>query len=227
MNLPATSAPRVDRAPRVPGVFVALAVGAALLAGCSTTSWTPAATATDVANQGYQSGDGSTRKWPVADRSEPVTLAGTDFAGTAHDLTAWRGDVVVLNTWYAACPPCRAEAPDLAAFANDYAGRGVHVLGINGTDDVGAAQAFERTFAIPYPSLADTGGHAIAALQGAVPVQAVPTTVVLDREGRVAARILGLADPSTLRGLVDDILAEPAGSAAPVAGATTGATATP
>ena len=71
---------------------------------------------------------------------------------------------------------------------------------------------FERTFAVPYPSLADTGGHAIAALQGVVPVQAVPTTVVLDREGRVAARILGLATPSTLRGLVDDILAEGAGT---------------
>jgi len=139
-------------------------------------------------------------------------------------VTAWRGDLVVLNSWYAACPPCRAEAPDLVAFANDYAARGVHVLGINGTDDVGAAQAFERTFTIPYPSLADTGGHAIAALQGAVPVQAVPTTVVLDREGRVAARILGLADPSTLRGLVDDVLAE---SAAADAGATPGATATP
>ena len=227
MNLRATSAPWVNRAPRVAGGFVALALGAVLLAGCSTTSGTPAATATDVANQGYQSGDGSTRKWAVADRSGPVTLAGTDFAGTSQALTAWRGGVVVLNSWYAACPPCRAEAPDLVAFANDYAGRGVHVLGINGTDDVGAAQAFERTFAIPYPSLADTGGHAIAALQGAVPVQAVPTTVVLDREGRVAARILGLADPSTLRGLVDDILAESAGSAVPAAGATTGATATP
>ena len=223
MSLSVTGAPRATRVRRVAGGFVALALGAVLLAGCAT-SGTPAASATDVANQGYQSGDGSTRKWAVADRSVPVTLAGTDFAGTAQDVTAWRGDVVVLNSWYAACPPCRAEAPDLVAFANDYAARGVHVLGINGTDDVGAAQAFERTFTIPYPSLADTGGHAIAALQGVVPVQAVPTTVVLDREGRVAARILGLADPSTLRGLVDDVLAE---SAAAGTGATPGATATP
>ncbi|MGV8976857.1 MAG: TlpA family protein disulfide reductase [Cellulomonas sp.] len=230
MNRRAISAPRVSHAARVAGSLVALALGAGLLAGCTTTSKTPAGTTTDIANQGYQSGDGSTRKWAVADRSGPVALAGTDFTGTAQDVTMWRGDVVVLNSWYAACPPCRAEAPGLVAFATDYTTRGVHVLGINGTDDVGAAQAFERTFTIPYPSLADTGGHAIAALQGAVPVQAVPTTVVLDREGRVAARILGLADPSTLRGLVDDILAEPVDPAAPAASPTsgaTGATATP
>jgi hypothetical protein len=96
------------------------------------------------------------------------------------------------------------------ALATDYADDGVHLLGLNGTDDAGTAQAFERTFEVPYPSIADTDGSAIAALQGAVPLQAVPTTVVLDREGRVAARVLGLADGSTLRAMVDDVLAEPA-----------------
>ncbi|WNB86981.1 TlpA disulfide reductase family protein [Cellulomonas sp. ATA003] len=175
---------------------------------------TARATAPDVIGQGYQSGDGSTRTWPVADRGQPVTLSGTDFAGGAVDIEEWRGDVVVLNTWYAACPPCRAEAPDLVDLANDYADDGVHLLGINGTDDAGAAQAYERTFSVPYPSIADTDGSAIADLQGAVPVQAVPTTIVLDREGRVAARILGLAEGSTLRALVDDALAEPGTGAA-------------
>lgn len=164
----------------------------------------------DVADQGYQSGDGTTKTWAADDRGDPVELAGTDFAGAAVDVAAWRGDVVVINTWYAACPPCRKEAPDLAALATDFAADDVRVVGINGTDDVGAAQAFERTFGIAYPSIADTNGAAIAALQGAVPVQAVPTTVVLDRSGRVAARILGLADASTLTALVEDELAEPA-----------------
>jgi peroxiredoxin len=166
------------------------------------------------AEAGYVSGDGSTRTWAPEDRGDPVTVSGTDFAGAPAAVADWRGDVVVLNTWYAACPPCRAEAPDLVALAGDYADKGVHVLGINGTDDAGAAQAFERTFQVPYPSIADTDGTAIAALQGAVPLQAVPTTVVLDREGRVAARVLGLADGSTLRGMVDDVLSEtaPAGA---------------
>ena len=198
------------------GSRLAAAVAAALVlvAGCGAGGGAgggarDVAGVADVVGQGYQSGDGSTKTWPVADRGEPVELAGTDFAGVAIDVADWRGDVVVLNTWYAACPPCRKEAPDLVSLATDYAADGVHLLGLNGTDDVGAAQAFERTFAVPYPSIADTDGAAIAALQGAVPVQAVPTTVVLDREGRVSARILGLASSSTLRALVDDALAEP------------------
>ncbi|WP_421734793.1 TlpA family protein disulfide reductase [Cellulomonas sp.] len=164
----------------------------------------------DVADQGYQSGDGSTTTWAAGDRTGPLELAGTDFEGTAQDVADWRGDVVVLNTWYANCPPCRAEAPDLAALSTDYAADGVQVLGINRTDDAGTALAFERQFEVPYPSLADTDGAAIASLQGTVPINAVPTTVVLDRSGKVAGRILGLADPSTLRSMIDGLLAEPA-----------------
>jgi len=183
------------------------AVALLLLAGC-----TPGGQANpdDVADQGYQSGDGSTTTWAAGDRTGPLELSGTDFEGTAQDVADWRGDVVVLNTWYANCPPCRAEAPDLAALATDYAADDVQVLGINRTDDAGTAQAFERQFSVPYPSLADSDGTAIAALQGTVPVNAVPTTVVLDRSGNVAGRILGLADPSTLRSMVDGLLAEPA-----------------
>ena len=188
-----------------PAIVGALVAGLLLVAGCSSDD---AQGSTDVVDQGYQSGDGSTRTWVEAERSEPVEIIGTDFEGSPQDVTAWRGDVVVLNTWYAACPPCRAEAPDLAALATDYAPQGVRVLGINGTDDAGAAQAFQRTFEVPYPSIADGDRSAIAALQGAVPVQAVPTTVVLDRDGRVAARVLGAVEGSTLRALVDDVLAE-------------------
>jgi peroxiredoxin len=182
------------------------ALAVLLLAGCAPDS--PSTTPDDVEGQGYQSGDGSTTTWAAGDRTGPLELAGTDFAGTAQDVAAWRGDVVVLNTWYANCPPCRAEAPDLAALSTDYAADGVQVLGINRTDDAGTAQAFERQFEVPYPSLADTDGAAIAALQGTVPVNAVPTTIVLDRSGKVAGRILGLADPSTLRSMVDELLDE-------------------
>ncbi|HWS57028.1 MAG TPA: TlpA disulfide reductase family protein [Actinotalea sp.] len=193
-------------------VVIALVVLAVLatslsLAACSPVSggWTESGT-----EAGYVSGDRSVTVWEPADRTGPVELAGTDFAGAPVDVEDWRGEVVVLNTWYAACPPCRAEAPDLADLAADYADQGVRVLGINSTDDVGAAQAFERTFALGYPSVQDVDGSAVAALQGVVPVQAVPTTVVLDREGKVAARVLGLVEGSTLRALVDDLLDEPA-----------------
>lgn len=146
--------------------------------------------------------------WQPAERGEAARVRGKDFAGNDVDTGAWTGDVVVINTWYAACPPCRAEAPDLVAAAHDYAAQGVHFLGVNGTDDAGAAQPFERNFEIPYPSIADRDGAAIAALQGHVPIEAVPTTVILDRQGRVMGRILGRADPTTLQELIDTALAE-------------------
>lgn len=189
---------------RTTGTALLLA-GALALAGCAGGQAPPTEQSVD---QGYQSGDGSTTTWPAGSRQGPVELAGTDFEGQARDVADWRGDVVVLNTWYAACPPCRAEAPDLVAFAQDYADRGVHVLGINSVDAAGAAQPFQKTFSVPYPSLEDTSGAAVASLQGIVAVSAVPTTVVLDREGKVAARVLGLLDASTLRTVVDDLLDE-------------------
>jgi peroxiredoxin len=204
-----TTRPRAGRR----GGVAAVALAAALaLAACSGGDGT--ADEADVADQGYVSGDGSFTQWAAADREGPVEVAGTDYAGAAVDVADWRGDVVVLNTWYAACPPCREEAPDLVDIAHEYADDGVHLLGINGVDDAGAAEPFQTGFEVPYPSIDDRDKHAIAALQGIVPIQATPTTVVLDREGKVAARIVGLAEGSTLRALIDEVLAEDAGAAA-------------
>ncbi len=155
---------------------------------------------------GYVSGDGTVTTWDVGERGAPVALAGTAFDGASVDVADYRGQVVLVNTWYAACPPCRAEAPDLATLD---ARSDVQVVGVNGRDDAGTALAFERTFALSYPSIDDADGRAIAALQGLVALNAVPTTLVLDPEGRVAARIIGRVDPSTLAALVD----EAAGSA--------------
>ena len=193
------------RAVRGPVVLVAAAL---LLTGCG-----PAVEGglTDDGEQsGYVSADTSVTTWASGERPGPVQVVGQDFDGDPVDSSAWLGDVVVLNTWYAACPPCRAEAPDLVALAEDYADRGVQVLGINSSDEPGAALPFERTFEVPYPSVHDTDGSAVAALQGTVVLNAVPPTVVLDREGAVAARIIGRVDASTLRALVDEALAEAA-----------------
>lgn len=206
------SATRV-RAPR-PTLRRAL-VAAAALSGLLLTSCAADSGNTnpdDVAGQGYLSGDGSLRTWAEADRGDAVALIGTDFSGAAVDSTAFAGDVVVLNTWYAACPPCRAEAPDLLEVATARASDGVQFIGLNGTDDAGAALAFEREHSITWPSIADTNGSVVATLQKVVPVQAVPTTVVLDRQGRVAARVLGQVDATTLDGLIEDVLAETPGA---------------
>ncbi len=150
---------------------------------------------------GYVSGDGTVT---VMDGTEQVNLAGTSFEGDAIDIADYRGQVVLINTWYASCPPCRAEAPDLAELdARD----DVQLIGVNGRDDAPTAAAFERTFAIEYPSIDDSDGAATAALQGIVAMNAVPTTLVVDTEGNLHARIIGTADPSTLRSLVDEAAA--------------------
>lgn len=180
------------------------------LTGCASDGGRQAESSVSGAAQGagYTAGDGSFTTWPAAQRRDPVDVSGTTFGGEDVALAEARGDVVVLNFWYAACPPCRAEAPDLNAFARDYADRGVRVLGVNPRDDAGTAQAFERTFGTPYPSIADTDASVVASFESVVPLQAMPTTLVLDREGRPAARVLGQIDPDVLRGLVDDVLAE-------------------
>ncbi len=177
---------------------VALGLAAALLlAACTPTQ--------DYANPGYVSGDGTVTEWAPADRSDAVEVAGTTYAGDELSLADLRGEVVVVTTWYAACPPCRAEAPRLVAIdARD----GVRVVGINSRDDAGAAQAFQRTFDVTFPSIDDADGRAIASLQGLVALNAVPTTLVLDRDGRVAARIIGLADAAVLGAIVDGLEAE-------------------
>src|SRR5699024_450438 len=109
--------------------------------------------------------------------------------------------------WYAECPPCRKEAPDLAALADEFDGE-AHFLGVNHINEPETALAFERRFELPYPTLRDEDAAGVAALQEFVALQAMPSTVVLDGEGRVAARILGLADKSTLKALITDTLAE-------------------
>lgn len=182
---------------------VAAATGTVLLlTACAAESG-----ASDVVGQGFVSGDGTVQQWEPDDRDDVVVVAGTTFEGDEVSTEDWRGDVVVLNTWYAGCAPCRAEAPDLVAMADERADEGVHVLGINTEDEAGAALAFQRTFDVPYPSIEDRSGQVVAGLSGVVPLQAVPSTVVLDAEGRVAARVVGQVAGSTLDALVDDALA--------------------
>jgi peroxiredoxin len=198
---------------RRPAAAAAAATLLAVLTACAQPSG-----AGDVVDQGFVSGDGSVQQWEPGDRKDPVAVSGTDFEGQTVDSSQWEGDVVVINTWYASCAPCRAEAPDLVALAEERADDGVQLLGINTEDEAGAAQAFERTYGVPYPSIEDRSGQVVAKLSGVVPLQAVPTTVVLDREHRPAARVIGQADPSTLDAIIDEVLAE-SGSGGGEAGA--------
>lgn len=179
---------------------------AAVLTGCSGGA---GGTGAAVADQGYISGDGSVRTVPPGQRDKPVQLRGTTLQGTQFDLRDHRGEVVVVNVWGSWCPPCIREAPELQSVWERSKDRGVQFVGIDFQDNRAAALAHERRFGVTYPSLQDEAGRLLLSLRGTLPPQAVPSTLVLDRRGRVAARVLGpLPAEGTLQGLVDDVLAE-------------------
>ncbi|MDD1478594.1 MULTISPECIES: TlpA family protein disulfide reductase [unclassified Arthrobacter] len=153
-------------------------------------------------NKNYIAGDGSVTEYAAAERKPPVVVTGEQYDGTVVNSGDWAGKVIVLNFWYAACAPCRLEAPRLEALWNEFQPQNVLFYGVNVRDEEAAAVAFERTFGITYPSMQDKNGGILLAMTQYVPPQAVPTTLVLDRQGRVAARILGLADQSILKSLI-------------------------
>ncbi len=147
-------------------------------------------------------------EFPVTERGRPVDVSGATLSGDPLALSDLRDRVVVVNVWGSWCPPCREEAPVLAKVSAEYAARGVSFVGINVRDNPAAARAFEENYGIDYPSIEDTDGRVVLALDQYIPASAVPVTLVLDREGRVAARVLGAVRETTLRRLLDTVLAE-------------------
>jgi thiol-disulfide isomerase/thioredoxin len=132
-------------------------------------------------------------------------VAGRTIDGKQVSLSDYRGKVVVVNVWGSWCAPCRAEAPMLADAARRLADRDVAFLGINSRDtDEAQARAFVRRFDIPYPSIYDQQGSTLLAFRGTLTPNSVPSTVVIDPQGRVAASVLGEITRTTLEDLVDD-----------------------
>ena len=186
------------------GAAALLALGAA---GCSQDPNSVAAQAKAGDQKGYVSGDGAVEQIALADRDEPVTMSGTLVDGGSWDIESTRGQVLVLNVWGSWCAPCVAEAPDLqAAWEQVQDGGEVQFMGIDFREEAERGAAFMAKAGITYPSLSDESGVLILRLQGKAPT--VPTTLVLDREGRIAARVNGPVDTSTLTGLVDDVLTQ-------------------
>lgn len=175
-----------------------------VLAACAGSS----SNAASDASAGYVSGDGVVVEIPPEGRADPLAIQGTTYDGDDFDSTTLRGAPLVINVWYASCPPCRVEAPALKAVHAEYGTLGVEFVGVNTRDKAGPAAAFEETFGITYPSIPDLDGAVLYSMDGSVSPNAVPTTLILDAEGRVAARISGAAEQSTLESLLATVLAE-------------------
>ncbi|MEN9751305.1 MAG: Thiol-disulfide oxidoreductase ResA [Actinomycetota bacterium] len=155
----------------------------------------------------YIAGDGSITEVALANRGEAISFTATDLDGNTVSSKDFAGKVVVVNFWYAGCAPCRAEAKDLEKVYQHFAGKNVVFLGVNVRDGADTARTFNSTFGVTYPSVTDLDGKVQLAFSSSVPPNAVPTTLVLDTKGRVAARVLGrLASDSILITLVGDQL---------------------
>lgn len=158
--------------------------------------------------KGFVAGDGSVRQYAPANRDPALALRGTTLEGAAWDLAQWRGTVVVVNMWGSWCGPCVEEAPQLQKAWTSYSSKRAQVrfIGLDFKEGPEAGRAFERAYGITYPSLAYDDGAPALGLRGLAPT--VPTTVVLDKDGQVAARVLGATTATTLSELVDDVLTE-------------------
>lgn len=185
-------------------VAVALVIGSALsLSACSAND--PLANQFKQGdNKNYIAGDGSVTEFSdLATRKTGAAWSSTTADGKTLSSSDLLGKVVVLNFWYAGCAPCRAETPELDKLAKKYASKGVVVVGVDLRDTAETALAFNRTHNIGYPSVMDNAtGDVVLAYTGIVTPDAVPTTLVLDKQGRVASRVIGRIVPDILETLI-------------------------
>jgi cytochrome c biogenesis protein CcmG, thiol:disulfide interchange protein DsbE len=124
------------------------------------------------------------------------------FNGEERSLAALRGSVVVVNIWASWCGPCRIEAPTLETVWQNYKDRGVAFLGVAVSDTTDDAKAFIRTFKLTYPN----GLDADAAIARAYRVSAVPETIVVSKDGRVAKLFVGPVEQAKLEALLEQLL---------------------
>ncbi|GAA1320718.1 TlpA family protein disulfide reductase [Leucobacter albus] len=197
---------------RIAAVTAAAAAIAIGLVGCSTNeSDTLSSQWQEGSDKGYVAGDGSSASFPASDRGDAVEFGGETEFGNQLGSADTLGSVTVVNFWYAGCPPCRAEAPDLVEAYDEFAPQGVKFVGVNTRDQAAQAQQFGVEFGIEYESILDNpGGRSVQrAFAGQIPLNAVPTTLILDTEGRIAHTVVGqLAGASQLRTLITETLEE-------------------
>ena len=155
-----------------------------------------------IAQESFVSGNGSLSYIQPADRRAAPALSGMTLSGKNYTYNV--GQVAVVNVWASWCAPCRAEAPTLAALSEKYTD--VAFMGILTRDNPVNAEAFARRFALPYPTLIDDA--VLIGFRKSLPANAIPSTVLIDKRGNVAARVSGEVTYSSLAELIEKVSAE-------------------
>ena len=166
-----------------------------LLTGCSNGG-------ASKAEESFIAGSGAVTKIKVGNRISAPAISGMTLSG--ENFTFNKGRVAVVNVWASWCSPCRAEEPTLAALSQKYSD--VQFIGILTRDNPVNAEAFNRKRGTPYPTLIDDS--ILSGFRKSLPANAIPTTVVIDREGKVASRISGVVTVASLSQLIEEALAE-------------------
>lgn len=182
--------------------MVGVAAVVALITGCSS--------GTGSGEAGFVAGDGSLVLLASDERQPAPDLEGQTLDGQTWRMSDHAGDVIVLNVWASWCAPCRAEAPELQEVWEEFQDQGVTFVGLDTRDSDAAARAFVESYGITYPNVIDTDGRLQLLFAETLPPQAIPSTLIIDPQGRVAGRALGRISASSLRGLIEPLL--PAGT---------------
>ncbi|AXG79040.1 TlpA family protein disulfide reductase [Streptomyces paludis] len=193
-------------ASRVVPLAALVTAGMLALTGCSN-----GGTSGGNGQTNYVAGAGGVSTVPEEKRRSPSEIKGVTLQGEKIDVADLKGKVVVMNVWGSWCPPCRAEAPRFVKVAKELKSEGVEFVGINtGNDNQQKAISFEKDYNVEYPSLYDPIGKVILSgfPKGTLNPQAIPSTIVLDRDGRIAARALRALGEEDLRKMIDPLIVE-------------------
>jgi thiol-disulfide isomerase/thioredoxin len=185
-------------------VILLVAAAVLMITGCSTT--TADEPTRSSGENGYVGVQPQLTQIPPADRKKAPTVSGPELGTDKTISTAdYAGKVIVINVWGSWCAPCRKEAPDLQAASVRTKGK-AQFLGITSRDATPATPlAFVRSNKITYPSIFDPDGATLLTFARDLPPSAIPSTLILDAEGRVAVRILGQITETTLVAMIDDV----------------------
>ena len=160
-------------------------------------------------NKNYIAGDGTVTEFALGSRPKAASWSGITESGEAISSTQLEGVITVMNFWYAGCAPCRIEMPELIELQTEFLPEGVQFVGVNVRDSAETSLAFARRIDMNFPSVMDAKtGSVVLGFTGVVTPQAVPTTLVIDAQGNVSARVLGRIDKGILTTLVKTVIEE-------------------
>jgi len=153
----------------------------------------------------FVAGDGTIELVPVAQRIAAPDFTLPTLEGGTFSLGMQLGKIVVMNVWASWCAPCRKEAPDLEAVWKQSDKKSVQFVGLDTRDSTTSALGFIKNYGITYPQAVDTDGQVQLLFRNSLPAQAIPSTLIVDAQGQVAARILGTTSEATLRNVIDAV----------------------